>query len=239
MSNINKNTNVLQFKNSTDTETDLYIYGDIVSSWWGAWDDTDQYPDKIRNMLANAKGKRINLHINSGGGSVFAGIAIYNMLKHHDGEVITYVDGIAASIASVIAFAGSKIVMGTGSMMMVHKPLVNYVSGNANDLRKIADELDQIQNAIMEIYNERSTGSVDISTLVNNETYLTASEVKEYFTNVDLGDLEAVACDSSYSKIPKQYNDAIAKKIASKAIAKAELELLKLKGDVDYDIRNV
>ena len=79
----NKNNikNLLQIKNSTETSCDLYFYGDIVDSWWGAWDDMDQYPESIKNFLDEAKGKDINIYINSGGGSVFAGMAIYNMLK--------------------------------------------------------------------------------------------------------------------------------------------------------------
>ena len=75
----------LTVKNSTLATADLYFYGDIVSSWWGAWDDTDQYPEAIRDFLKEQEGKDLNIYINSGGGSVFAGIAIYNMLLRHKG----------------------------------------------------------------------------------------------------------------------------------------------------------
>ena len=97
------------FKNETATSADLYFYGDIVSDWWGAWQDEDQYPDAVKNFLAEHQGKDLNIYINSGGGSVFAGIAIYNMLKRHQGKKTVYVDALAGSIASVIAFAGDKI----------------------------------------------------------------------------------------------------------------------------------
>lgn len=71
------------FKNQTETSADLYFYGDIVSDWWGAWQDEDQYPDAIKNFLSEQEGKDLNVYVNSGGGSVFAGIAIYNMIKRH------------------------------------------------------------------------------------------------------------------------------------------------------------
>ena len=111
-------TQLLTPQNETDESMDLYIYGDIVSSWWGAWSKEDTYPTAIKDFIEKAGGRRINMHINSGGGSVFAGMAIYNLLKNYQGEVITYIDGRAASIASVIALAGDKIVMRTGSAIM-------------------------------------------------------------------------------------------------------------------------
>ena len=86
-----------EIKNTTETSADLYFYGDIVSDWWGAWQDEDQYPDAIKNFLSAQDGKDLNVYVNSGGGSVFAGIAIYNMLKRHaqKNTVNVYVDGLA------------------------------------------------------------------------------------------------------------------------------------------------
>lgn len=100
----------LEIKNMTDVSADLYFYGDIVSDWWGAWQNEDQYPDAIKNFLSQAEGKDLNVYVNSGGGSVFAGMAIYNMIKRHGekNKVKVYVDGLAGSIASVIAFAGTE-----------------------------------------------------------------------------------------------------------------------------------
>lgn len=77
------------------------FYGDIVSDWWGAWQEEDQYPDAIKNFLAEANGRDLNIYINSGGGSVFAGIAIYNMLKRYQGKKHCFVDALAGSIASL------------------------------------------------------------------------------------------------------------------------------------------
>ncbi len=98
---------ICEIKNQTETSADLYFYGDIVSDGWEAWTEEDQYPEAVKNFLANQEGKELNVYINSGGGSVFAGVAIYNIIRRHaqKAKVQIYVDGLAASIASVIAFA--------------------------------------------------------------------------------------------------------------------------------------
>ena len=155
-------TQLLTPRNETDDQIDLYIYGDIVSSWWGAWTREDTYPTAIKDFIQKAAGKRINMHINSGGGSVFAGMAIYNLLKNYEGEVVTYIDGQAASIASVIALAGDRIIMRTGSAIMIHKPAYClWGAYNADDFRHMADDLDEIQRAIMQVYRENKAKDAD------------------------------------------------------------------------------
>lgn len=200
---------LLQIKNSTETSVDLYFYGDIVSSWWGAWDDTDQYPEKVKDFLDEAKGKELNIYVNSGGGSVFAGMAIYNMLKRHEGNKTVYVDGLAGSISSVIALAGDRIVIPSNAYMMIHKPW-SYSMGNANELREQADMLDKIEEGIINVYSENLKEGVDIEEIkemVNNETWLTGEDASKYF-NIELStNIEAVACISdyydNYGKVPK------------------------------------
>lgn len=175
---------LLNLQNVTTNSADLYIYGNIVSSWWGAWEDTDQYPSKIRNFLNTAKGKDLNIYINSGGGSVFAGMAIYQMIKRHDGKTTTYIDGIAGSIASVIALASDRVVMPSNASFFVHKPLVPRIGGNADALRKCADQLDILQEAIVNIYSENLADGAtreDIEALVNKETYISASDTAKIF----------------------------------------------------------
>ncbi len=202
---------LLQIKNFTETSADLYFYGDIVSSWWGAWEDTDQYPDKVKNFLDEAKGKDLNIYVNSGGGNVFAGMAIYNMLKRHQGYKTVYVDGVAGSISSVIALAGDKIVIPNNAYLMVHKPWT-WAQGNANDLREQADILDTIEKGILNVYEENKKEDVDMETieeLVNNSTWLTGNEASKYF-NIELSSaIEAVACVSDYyqGNIPKDISN--------------------------------
>lgn len=199
----------LKVKNQTETSADLYFYGDIVSSWWGAWEDEDQYPDKVKNFLDEAKGKELNIYVNSGGGSVFAGMAIYNMLKRHEGHKTVYVDGVAGSISSVIALAGDKVVIPSNAYLMVHKPWT-WTQGNANDLREQADILDTIEKGILNVYEDNKKEDVEMETiqeLVNNSTWLTGEEASKYF-NIELSSaIDAVACVSEcfqgYNKVPK------------------------------------
>lgn len=203
----------LQIKNATETSAELYFYGDICSDWWGAWTDEDQYPESVRTFLDEAKDKNLNIHINSGGGSVFAGITIYNMLKNHKGYKTVYIDGVAASIASVIALAGDKVVMGTGTTFMIHKPW-SMVSGNATAMRECADFLDKIQECIMQVYEENLKDKDDfeaIKNMVDAETWLTATEASKYF-DVDINpSFEAAACTSdyfkAYNRTPKQLKE--------------------------------
>ena len=200
----------LTVKNETLTSTDLYFYGDIVSDWWGAWADSDQYPEAIRDFLKEQEGKNLNIYINSGGGSVFAGIAIYNMLKRHSGYKTVYVDGMAASIASVIALAGDRVIIPSNAFLMIHKPYAACI-GNAEECRKMAADLDAIETGILNIYKEHLADGVDIADIqkmVAEETWLNGEEAAKYFT-VEVGAAKEYAAKftdtvSAYAKVPKE-----------------------------------
>lgn len=203
--------NMLEIKNFTDTTCDLYFYGDIVDSWFGAFDDMDQYPEAIKNFLDEAKGKDINIYINSGGGSVFAGMAIYNMLKRHKGYKTVYVDGLAGSIASVIALAGDKIIIPKNAYFMIHKPWC-ACGGNANDFREMANTLDKVEQGILNVYKDNLASEMyydEVVEMVNNETWLTGEEASKYFANVEIVEpLQLVACTSDlYAKYNNTPND--------------------------------
>lgn len=228
---------LLKIKNSTETSADLYFYGDIVSSWWGAWDDTDQYPSAVRDFLNEAKGKDLNIYINSGGGSVFAGMAIYNMLKRHEGFKTVYVDGLAASIASVIALAGDKIIIPANAYFMIHKPWMVAI-GNANELRDIADTLDTVEEGILNVYKEHLVDGVDIETIkemMAAETWMTGEETAKYF-NIEVGQaIEAVAYSGEmldkFQNTPQQLKQQLKnEKAQSLAEYRARLNFLRLKG---------
>ncbi|MGH0488464.1 head maturation protease, ClpP-related [Bacillus mycoides] len=204
----------IKVKNQTDDSASLYFYGDIVSSWWGAWDDEDQYPENVRNVLDEVKGKNLNIYINSGGGSVFAGMAIYNMIKRHKGMKTVHVDGLAGSIASVIALAGDKLILPSNAYLMIHKPW-NGIAGNANDFRKMADDLDTIEEGIINVYKDNLKEGIDIEEIremVQNETWLNGLKASEYF-NVEVAEENAaVACVSNlfneYKNTPKAFKEA-------------------------------
>ena len=193
----------LEIKNMTDVSADLYFYGDIVSDWWGAWQNEDQYPDAIKNFLSQAEGKDLNVYVNSGGGSVFAGMAIYNMIKRHGekNKVKVYVDGLAGSIASVIAFAGTEPPeIPSNAFLMIHKPW-GAISGNADEMRKMADDLDKIQTGIMNVYEDHLAEGVTIDqveALVNAETWLDGKEAAKYFNIAQTDAVDYVAAVGDY-----------------------------------------
>ena len=186
---------VLKIKNINEKKAELYFHGLIVSDWWGAWDGTEQYPQSIKTFLDGVKGKSLDIYINSDGGAVFAGMAIYNMLKRHEGEKTVYIDGIAASVASVIAFAGDKVIMPANTFMMIHRASIN-VYGNTELLQKYADILGRIDEGIMTVYTDNMKNGVteeEIRNIMNGETYMTAQETARFF-NVQIAPaLQAVA----------------------------------------------
>lgn len=192
-----------EIKNQTDDFAELYIYGDIVSSEWMKWDDTDVCPQDITDFLKEIDGKsKLNIFINSGGGSVFAGLAIYNQLKRHNAEKTVYVDGLAGSIASVIALVGDRVIIPSNAFMMIHKPWMGlWGAYNANDFRKMADDLDRIEEGIMNVYKENIKDGVDLETIrqmVQDETWLTGDEAAKYFKIEVSEAVEAAACISDY-----------------------------------------
>jgi len=164
--------NIKKIQNSTIGE--LILYGEISDmSWWGDEVTPKQMSDDLKAL---GDVSEIHVRINSGGGDVFAGVAIHSMLKRHSAKIIVYIDGLAASIASIIAMAGEEIIMPKGSMMMVHNP-ASGCWGEAKDFRKLADTLDTVRASMLEIYRDK-TGMKDeeIISLLDAETWLTAAD---------------------------------------------------------------
>lgn len=202
----------MTIKNQTDSSTDLFFYGDIVSeTWQSEWYEDDMAPGDVKEFLDQLDGtENINIHINSGGGSVFGGIAIYNMLRRNNAHKTVYVDGLAASIASVIMMAGDEIVMPKNATVMIHKPSASYffTTKNADDLRKDAESLDTCQEAIMQTYMTKAkVDKEEIEQKVNDETWLTGEEAAELFDIKVEEANDAVACAGSsmffcYKNVP-------------------------------------
>lgn len=162
-----------QFKNQTGTkDPELLVYGEI-SEWYGV--DSKSFAEELKNISAT----NINVRINSPGGEVFAAQAIYSMLKRHPARVTVFIDGIAASAATIIAMAGDKVVMPENAMMMIHNPLI-WTYGNANEMREVADLLDKVRETLLAVYRDK-TGLPDdqLIELLDAETYLTAGEAKD------------------------------------------------------------
>ncbi|MBP3951133.1 head maturation protease, ClpP-related [Bacillus suaedae] len=159
---------------SEDTSK-ITIYGDIGESWWGDYVTAKD----VESMLKGINTQNIKVHINSYGGDVFDGIAIYNQLKNHEAKVIVAVDGVAASAASIIAMAADELIMNTGSMMMIHEG-ATIAMGTKTDIRKTLNALEGIDRSLADIYMTRYQGDrEEIDTLIVNETWFTSNEAVE------------------------------------------------------------
>jgi ATP-dependent Clp endopeptidase proteolytic subunit ClpP len=144
--------------------------------------------------LRKLKGQHIHLRINSVGGSVIEGAAIYNALRRHKGGLTVHVDGLAASMASVIAMSGDEVLMAGNSMLMIHNPW-SMAMGDADDLRKEADVLDKLKATLVNAY-VRKTGRErgEIEAMMDEETWLDATEaVAMNFADSIEEDIEAAA----------------------------------------------
>lgn len=149
-----------------ESSAKLWVYGDIGGYWDGSIS-----ADAVAQELETMDVETIHVHINSPGGSVFDGVSIYNALAMHKARVIVHVDGIAASIASVIAMAGDEIHIGEAANIMVHAPWT-IMAGNAAALRKEADVLDELEGGLIDIYAARTGADrADIQKWVADETW--------------------------------------------------------------------
>ena len=188
----------------------LNIYGDITS--W-EWFDSDISAATLSKQLeAMGDVDQIDVYINSYGGEVAEGLAIYNALRRHKAKVTTYCDGFACSIASVVFMAGDERVMNEASLLMIHNAWT-YAAGNAEELRKQAEDLDKITQASVEAYKAHSSLSEEeIKTLMDKETWILPSEAAEYgfATKIDKTENEK-ANQNSFMKlfeIIKAYQEA-------------------------------
>jgi ATP-dependent Clp protease protease subunit len=152
---------------TVDGEAEVLIYGDIGYGWY----DEGITAESISNEISEIDADTINVRINSGGGLVFEGLAIYQTLARHSANIIVHIDGIAASIASVIAMAGDEIRISEGANLMIHKPW-SGVWGDATAMRKEADVLDQLEAGLINIYEARSGAKrSDLEAWVGAETW--------------------------------------------------------------------
>lgn len=198
-------------KKTDDKTGELTLYGEISdTSWWGDEVTPKQFREDL-DTLGDIE--TLNVYINSPGGDVFAGQAIYSMLKRHKAQVIVYVDGLAASIASLIAMAGDKVIMPANAMMMIHNPWTWGV-GNANDFRKLADDLDKIRDSMIVAYQKKSgLDDSEIIDIMAAETWLTAEECKEkgFADEIEEAKQVAACVDEKYLGVYKNVPDEIKK----------------------------
>jgi ATP-dependent Clp protease protease subunit len=156
----------------------LYLYDAIGKDPWGGGID----PMDVVKQLAEVKGQDLEIHVNSPGGYVFDGIAIFNAIRCHDGETTVFVDSLAASIASVIALAGDRVVTLEGAQWMVHDPMGGvFAFGTADEIERSSSltvkALRKIREAILDVYTtETGRGLAELSAWMADETWMNAEE---------------------------------------------------------------
>lgn len=154
-----------------ETDADIYIY-DIID-YWGM--SSRQFLTDISKIKKGV----INVHINSPGGSVFEGVAIYNTLKQHKARIKVYIEGLAASIAALIAMSGDEIYIAENAFMMIHNPYT-IALGDSSEMRKTADLLDKITETIAETLAKRSkSGIKGVLEAMEAETWYNGKEAVE------------------------------------------------------------
>lgn len=198
-------------KAKANNTAEISIYDEI--GFWGV--SAASFAQDLKDCGNNLK--QINLHIHSPGGDVFDGIAIYNLLKNHPANVTVYIDGLAASMASVIAMAGNEVIMPENAMMMIHKPW-GIQGGDAEDMRKYADLLDKVENTLIPAYASK-TGKTpeELAEMLSAETWLNGKEcVEQGFADKLAEPLVAMASIKSrkledFENMPKAMKDMLFK----------------------------
>lgn len=229
---VNKNK-WLSIKNQAGI-TEIFIDGDIENEkyndgWLEAWGikDTNIYPSEIHEALKNAD--EVHVHINSYGGDVFAGVAICNMLKNHKGKTVAYVDGLAASAASVIAFGCDEIIIPSNAYLMIHRVSCG-VFGNADELLKIIEVLEKLEDGIANTYEEKAIEGVNKEQIINlmkEEKWFTGVEAANYF-NVKVEQksnfVNSISTNQKFKNIPREILNKNAEIVAE--LEKRKLEKL-------------
>ncbi len=164
-------------ENSQADSLTVYMYGYVGDGWWAG--ENEPTTENLVKQIRDFNGSTLNVRLNSPGGMVFEGITIANAMRAHAATVNIFVDGLAASIASVIAVSGDRIVMMPGSQMMIHNAH-GACFGEAEDMRKIANMLDKTTANIADQYAAKAGGEQkDWLALMNAETWYNAAEAVE------------------------------------------------------------
>jgi ATP-dependent Clp protease, protease subunit len=162
-----------RFEAKSDSEAELFLYSEIGDSAFGDSITAQQFADDLKNL---GPVQRILLRVNSAGGNVFSDISIYNQLIAHPATILGQVDGLAASISSIILMSASRIIMSQGSFLMVHNPFTSLV-GDSAEFLKMGQTLAKVKDSLIAIYRRHSHLSADkLSELMNAETWFTPSE---------------------------------------------------------------
>lgn len=191
-------------KSADKKSAELLIYDQIGADWFGEGVTAKQF---VKDLRALGKIDRLDVRINSPGGNVFDGLAIYNALKSSKYTVDVYIDGLAASMASVIAMAGDRIAIADNALLMIHNP-ATMVYGDSNEMRKAADLLDTVKSQLVASYADQ-TGHDEayISGLMDATTWMDAEEAFErgFVTEIVEDSVPAMAASWNPEELPNGF----------------------------------
>lgn len=191
----------IKAKNKT---AEIWIYDDIGDFWWGGGITAKAFADALKDA---GSVDSIAIYINSSGGLIGDGLAIYNTLKRHTARKEVYIDGYALSIASLVAMAGDTIHMAANATMMIHKPW-GFAEGNAEDMRKTAEVLDKMQLSLVETYARRTGQSeAEIAVLLDNETWMRADDALALGFIDEITDEQKLAAYFDLGQLKKRYKN--------------------------------
>lgn len=210
--NSHANSFQLKAKDKKKKYAELTLYGTIGESFWEEGITAKMVSDALKDF---GEIETLDVRINSMGGDVFEGVTIYNRLKQLKANVTVYVDGLAASIATVIAMAGNEVVLSEGTLFMVHSPMTG-VFGNQRDMEEKIQILDTIEEEMIGIYTKRTNLSrSEIRSLLHNETWMNSTEaIDNGFADLVAEDAQMVALSTDQVKnFSKMYRNIPTNKI--------------------------
>lgn len=227
----------LKITNKSATKAEIIIYGGIGPDYWGdgSMISAKSFSDELKKIDATVD--EITVRINSGGGDVFDGITIYNRLIQHKAKIIVYIDGLAASIASIIALAGDEVHIGEAALYMVHLPWT-WAMGNRMELDNTVNRLMDVEEQMISIYTKKTgLDRAEVKALLEAETWMDADQALEKgFVTAKVAESmpiaasaiaspwinrkptkyfsEAAAIDSAKDNLKKKIQGRLARKIA-------------------------
>lgn len=198
--------NWYNINNAAGKAADIYIFDEI-----GNYGITAQ---KFINDIKELKDMPINLRINSLGGDVFDGMAMYNVIKRREAKTTVYIEGIAASIATIIALGADEVIMAENSLFMIHNAW-GGIMGDAKEMRKSAETLDKISSELTDIYSKKTGLSYDaLSAMMDEETWLNAEEAYEFGFVDTISNAIKVAAKYDVSKFKNITEEEIKNKLS-------------------------
>ena len=199
-----------------DRVAELRIYGQITEF---PWMDGEVSATQIYEELSGLEADEIHVRINSPGGSVFEGLAIYSLLREQKAKVIGHIDGIVASAATFPALGCDELQMCEGGQFMIHKPYTLEV-GNSDEMRRTADILDKIESGMVALYQRKTKATkAEIRSMVTDETWMTAAEALE------MGFVDSIAEAQEAEEDPARTTETVAQKISEPAEAQKDFHV--------------